>query len=182
MVYFVTGGSGSGKSAYAEDILSSLQTKHKVYIATMHAKDAEAKQKVLRHKKLRANKNFHTLEVPKNIHTIDVTKEESVLLECLSNLVANEMFDCDGAKKNCIPHIEMGIDHIIQQANDVIVVGNEVFSDIKIKDVYTNAYQKALAKVTRYIIEQSDIVIELVYGIPVVWKGQINETTKTIGL
>lgn len=172
MIYLVTGGSGSGKSTYAEDILSSLVTKNKVYIATMQANDPEAKQKVKRHRNLRETKNFMTMELPKNIHIADVTKEDGVLLECLSNLVANEMFDVDGAKEHCVAHIKKGIDHLISKACDVVIVGNEVFSDIKSKDSYTNAYVKALAKVTRYVAEQADIVIEVVYGIPIVWKGQ----------
>lgn len=173
MVYLITGGSGSGKSAYAEEVLMSQQALRKIYIATMQIRDEEAKEKVERHKKLREEKNFETLEIAKNMHEIHVSKEDSVLLECLSNLVANEMFDTDGSKEHCAVHIKKGIDHLIAQAKDVVIVGNEVFSDRKIKDSVTNAYIKALGEVTAYAAKQADIVIEIVYGIPVIWKGQM---------
>ena len=35
MVILVTGGSGSGKSEYAERLLTLLQKKNRIYIATM---------------------------------------------------------------------------------------------------------------------------------------------------
>ena len=44
MITLVTGGSGSGKSAYAEEILASCEGT-KYYIATMQIYDAEGEKK-----------------------------------------------------------------------------------------------------------------------------------------
>lgn len=66
MITLVTGGSGSGKSAYAESLLSSCEG-IRYYIATMQIYDAEGEKKVERHRKLRAGKGFLTIESPMNV-------------------------------------------------------------------------------------------------------------------
>ena len=45
MITLVIGGSGSGKSAYAEDLLSEYN-KNKYYLATMIVNDQEAEKRV----------------------------------------------------------------------------------------------------------------------------------------
>ena len=69
MITLVTGGSGSGKSAYAESLLSSCEG-IRYYIATMQIYDAEGEKKVERHRKLRAGKGFLTIESPMNVGKI----------------------------------------------------------------------------------------------------------------
>ena len=54
MMTLILGGSGSGKSAYAEDyLLRAAGDKNKYYIATMQIRDAEMQAKVDRHHRLR---------------------------------------------------------------------------------------------------------------------------------
>ena len=60
MITLVLGGSGSGKSAYAEHLLDGKTNKY--YIATMQVYDAEGEKKVARHRRLRAGKGFVTIE------------------------------------------------------------------------------------------------------------------------
>lgn len=43
MITLVTGGSGSGKSAYAEDVLTGFGSCERIYIATMYPFDEESK-------------------------------------------------------------------------------------------------------------------------------------------
>ena len=71
MITLVTGGSGSGKSAYAESLLYSCQG-IRYYIATMQIYDAEGEKKVERHRKLRAGKGFLTIESPMNVGKIRI--------------------------------------------------------------------------------------------------------------
>ena len=66
MFHVVTGGSGSGKSAYAEEQICMLKKKtnsrHLYYIATMVPYGKETEQKILRHRQMRNGKGFETLE------------------------------------------------------------------------------------------------------------------------
>lgn len=104
MITLITGGSGSGKSAYAEKYICHVSNekgyKEKYYIATMQVFDDEGQRKIDRHRRLRAGKGFITIEQPRDIKkAVEKLQSEnclknvrSALLECMSNLVANEMF------------------------------------------------------------------------------------------
>lgn len=62
MMILVTGGSGSGKSAFAEDQVVSFGEAERVYIATMFPFDEESKKRVQRHRNMRSGKGFETIE------------------------------------------------------------------------------------------------------------------------
>lgn len=99
MMYLIIGGSGSGKSAYAEELLFSLpDAGKKYYIATMQVCDEESRRRVQKHRKQREGKRFDTIEQPVHVSgaltQMDAGKK-SAMLECVSNLVANEMFAKD---------------------------------------------------------------------------------------
>ena len=91
MFIIVTGGSASGKSEYAENLVPN--TGNRVYLATMEPFGAEAETRIARHRKLREGKGFKTIECPVNIgNCFEACRGRHVLLEDLPNLVANEMF------------------------------------------------------------------------------------------
>ena len=118
MMYLIIGGSGSGKSAYAEELLFSLpDAGEKYYIATMQVCDEESRRRVQKHRKQREGKRFDTIEQPVHVSgaltQMDAGKK-SAMLECVSNLVANEMFAKDIYAENIYaedmyaddPHVE----------------------------------------------------------------------------
>lgn len=113
MMYLIIGGSGSGKSAYAEELLFSLpDAGKKYYIATMQVCDEESRRRVQKHRKQREGKKFYTIEQPVHVSgaltQMDAGKK-SAMLECVSNLVANEMFAKDIYAEDMYaddPHVE----------------------------------------------------------------------------
>jgi adenosylcobinamide kinase/adenosylcobinamide-phosphate guanylyltransferase len=98
MVIVVIGGSGSGKSEFAENLAVKLNRDHLIYIATMQPFGEEGRKRIVRHQVLRQDKNFHTIECYTDLDILSITEKTTVLLECMSNLVANEMFS-DGSEK-----------------------------------------------------------------------------------
>ncbi|MCM1144625.1 MAG: bifunctional adenosylcobinamide kinase/adenosylcobinamide-phosphate guanylyltransferase [Blautia sp.] len=103
MMVLILGGSGSGKSGYAEKIAVSLarRTMPGYYLATMQVWDDEGRRKVENHRKLRDGKGFLTIEQPTDIsQALEKMQpgEKVALLECISNLAANEMFSPEGAQ------------------------------------------------------------------------------------
>ena len=98
MTELILGGSASGKSFYAEQEVLRLAAgtdAGKYYLATMQDKSAEGQRRISRHKGMRAGKGFWTVEQPVDIH-LALEKMAGggriALLECISNLTANEMF------------------------------------------------------------------------------------------
>ena len=94
MIHLVTGGSGSGKSEYAENWLTGRNKKDGtyIYIATMQPYTEETMKKIERHHRLRAGKGFRTLEKYTDLSELEIPKNQGILLECISNLVANELY------------------------------------------------------------------------------------------
>ena len=56
-----------------------------------------------------------------------------------------------------------------------MVVTNEIFSDGIEYDEETLRYQKYLGQINAGLAKMADLVVEIVYGIPVVHKGKIPE-------
>ena len=100
MLHIVYGGSASGKSSYAESFAMSLQGDGRLlYIATMYPYkwgkaeiDPETMQRINRHRAMRADKGFDTVECYRHVEHIVAKRQDVLLLECMSNLLANEMY------------------------------------------------------------------------------------------
>ena len=171
MLTLVTGGSGSGKSEFAEDMSVSYESKNLIYIATMFPYDDECFKKIERHRIMRENKNFSTIESFINLKKVEIPKNSTVLLDCMSNLVANEMYHENGAKEKTVDSILEGIKHINSIADNLVIVTNEVFSDGIEYDSETKKYLKNLGDINSEIGRISDNVVEVVYTIPIYHKG-----------
>ncbi|MED9903847.1 MAG: bifunctional adenosylcobinamide kinase/adenosylcobinamide-phosphate guanylyltransferase [Lachnospiraceae bacterium] len=177
MVTLVIGGSGSGKSAYAETLMcENSDVKNKYYLATMQIYDEDGKRKVERHKKLRQGKGFLTIEQPRDIERAVPQMEtgaNAALLECMSNLAANEMF-----REKILPagqvvkKILTGMSELQKEVKHLIIVTNNVFEDGIIYDDGTMEYLKALAEINRELAKKADKIVEVVVGLPIVIKGE----------
>lgn len=117
MIVFVIGGSGSGKSAYAEKRLLAMEAEKKHYIATMRVFDEEGKKRVEKHRTMRRGKGFLTIEKPIDLGEIALDAGDAWMLECVSNLLANEMFTEDGIRdeKEMVDKILKDIGSLIEQ-------------------------------------------------------------------
>lgn len=175
MLILVTGGSGSGKSEFAEGMVLQLNKKPYLYIATMYPFDEECLQRIERHRHMRAEKQFDTLECYTNLAHADVSGYGTVLLECMSNLTANEMYQEGGAGERCEAEILDGIRKISGQCEHLVIVTNEIFSDGMEYDAETAKYQQHLGNINRQIAAMADLAVEVVYSIPVVHKGNLEE-------
>ena len=171
MFILVTGGAASGKSAYAEGLLASWRGP-KYYIATMQVGDGESAQRVARHRAARAGKGFCTLERPLDLMGLRLPQPGGgVLLECLSNLAANERFSPDGAGQGARGAILAGFDALLPQAGLVVAVTNEVFSDGVAYDPATLDYLDLLGGLNATLAARADRVVEVVCGLPILHKG-----------
>ena len=196
MMVLVVGGSGSGKSSYAEKVTVSLAQESvkeitksentslsdfklnipkKYYLATMQVFDDEGRKKVERHRNLRSGKGFFTIEQPTRISGALEKMEDgdrAVLLECISNLTANEMF----SEKKTMTEIQVtenvirDIKMLKEQTNHLVVVSNNIFEDGTTYDEITTKYIRAMGKINQKLAALADRVVEVVAGIPVTLK------------
>lgn len=171
MTTLVTGGSKCGKSSFAERILEG-RSGRKIYIATMQPFGADAIEAIERHRKMREGKGFETVERYTDIGDIQLPDGCAVLLECVGNLCANEMFR--GNEIVCpTENVISGIKTVSETASELVIVTNQVGSDGISYSEGTAQYIRCLGEINRYIAEIADNVIECVYGIPVLLKGEM---------
>ena len=193
MYYLVTGGAGSGKSEYAEDLALSLTENGDslFYIATMFPyDDEETRKRIERHRNLRAGKGFITIERPVEIskvldeikmsgseNTNDNSVQDSislsdtsrylkssvVLLEDLTNLYANECYQTNGHPDEIIEPLR----ELAANVKALIVVSNELYCDGNQYPEETMGFLRELALINRSIAKDADKVFEVVAGIPV---------------
>lgn len=180
MITLVTGGCGSGKSEYAEELAAGSGRPCKWYVATMEVWGDEDRRKVERHRKQRAGKGFHTIERPRGLEALRIPgspEQTAVLLECVSNLTANEMFggetlpDCGQERAATAGEaVVAGIRSLACQAAELVVVTNEVGLDGISYEAETMEYIRLMGRVNQRLAKLADRVVEVVYGIPVVLK------------
>lgn len=176
MIVFVIGGSGSGKSEFAESICMKLPTKEKYYIATMQAYDEESRARVEKHRKARSGKGFVTIEQGTHMEKVSLPEDSTALLECMSNLVANEVFAPEGRGASCTEVLKEGLHHLAKQAGNLVFVSNDIFTDGVEYDSSTENYLKILGEINREAAGMADLVYEVVCGIPICVKGQDSGT------
>lgn len=188
MMELVTGGSGSGKSAYAESVICG---KHRLlcettenaplyYIADMVPYGRETEKKIEAHRKMRAGKGFATLEwyvdLPGKISAPDSPelKGSCVLLECVSNLTANEMYEPAGAQNtggDTPESVIKGVRMLKERCAHLVVVTNDVFRESVPDSEEMTAYKDNLGMINRALAEMADRVTEVVSGVPVCIKS-----------
>ena len=169
MMILVAGGSKCGKSRYAESLFEK-RTEPKYYLATMRPYGEEAHAAIARHRTMRANKGFLTVEQYTEIDRAAIPEGSAVLLECMGNLLANEMFRGDTIT-DCADKIVTEILRLYRKTELLVIVTSQVCSDGMQYENGTAAYAAALGKINQALAKKADRVIECVYGIPVKVKG-----------
>ena len=168
MIALVTGGSGSGKSAYAEKLVKQISTDKRIYIATMRVWDGESEARVVRHQAQRAELGFDTIECPVDLGKLQIPEGATVLLEDIPNLVANEMFDANGDINRIVPALEK----LAGRCKNLVMVTGNIFADGGDYDRETREYMRLLSKTNGAAAALADFGTEIVYTIPVPFKGE----------
>lgn len=171
LVTFVTGGAASGKSALAERLCARSGARPLVYVATMDPTGREARERVRRHRALRAGKGFLVVERQRDLSGVRVPADSAVLLEDLGNLAANELFAPGGDEELAFLRMRAGVESLAASCARLVVVGNDVHADGVVYDEGTAAYLRLLARANAWFCERAACAVETVFGIPVWLKG-----------
>lgn len=183
-VTFISGGARSGKSAYAERLLTDQSAGRLVYIASGIASDDEMKQRIDKHKEDRRDADWLTIEQPKNLHEAlpFLQPGDLVLWDCLTTWLANELYEGydEGTpcvhRPGCLEQKQKQLLHTIMQMNEVVahlvIVSNEVLDEWVRYGEETEIYRQTIGTLHQRIVELADQAIEMDHGIPIVWKGE----------
>ncbi len=173
------GGSKSGKSALAEDWSQEAAerfTAPLVYLATMEAgEDRENLERIARHRRQRAGKGFRDVEKARDLLELgsEIPQGSVLLLECLGNLVANELFR-DDVKE--LPELSVeklkfkilrDLDGLMEKCRLLILVSNDISSDILDYDAGTRSWIRLMGALHTALAERRDgLCCEVTAGFP----------------
>jgi len=165
----VLGGINSGKSAFAESLITN-QTTTPYYVATSVVLDKETRDKVETHQTVRGP-NWHTIEEPVDLAAAleQLPTGSVVLVDCLTmwlnNLLYQEL-DVDGYTQNLL-------ETVARSDLDITFVSNEVGLGGISENALTRKFARLQGTLNQKIAEQSDRVAFVAAGLPMWLKGGI---------
>jgi adenosylcobinamide kinase/adenosylcobinamide-phosphate guanylyltransferase len=165
----VLGGARSGKSRYAESLITLLPPPF-VYVATAEAGDAEMAERIAVHRS-RRGVAWQTVEAPHDLAGAlsAVPTGTPVLVDCLTLWLSNRMLaKADlGAEINCL---ERALDDVV---GPVVMVANEVGSGIVPDNALARRFRDLQGALNQRLAARADRVVLMVAGLPL----HVKETT-----
>jgi len=167
LVTLVLGGVRSGKSRYAEGLITR-SPRPWVYVATAEARDDEMTERIAAHKARRAQ-GWQTIEAPHDL--ADAVKqapaEAAVLVDCLTLWLSNLMegnFDIDGQTTR-LQEVLAG------RAGPTVLVSNEVGLSIVPDNALARRFRDLQGALNQGMAAEAQRVVMMVAGIPIVVKS-----------
>jgi adenosylcobinamide kinase/adenosylcobinamide-phosphate guanylyltransferase len=164
----VLGGARSGKSDYAEGLITALPRPW-IYVATGEAGDPEMVERITAHR-LRRGARWNTIEAPQDLAAAlgTVPRTAPVLIECLTLWISNRMLagaDVDAE----FAGLQEALD---PRSGTTVVVSNEVGSGIVPDNALARRFRDLQGRLNQRLAARADHVALMVAGLPVVIKGR----------
>lgn len=170
-IVFVTGGSRSGKSDYAQKYAESLAGR-RTYLATCPVIDSEMAARVKKHQEARAGAEWSTIEETVNLAGVIRNDGHDILLvDCLTLWVNNVMYEAGVAGRNVTEEEISGLCREIinacrAHAGTIIFVTNEVGMGIVPDNAEARKFGDLAGRCNQVIASHADEVWFVVSGIP----------------
>lgn len=185
-VTFVIGGARSGKSTFAEQKAKEYSGKV-LYLATAVVTDRAMADRVKKHQQQRP-KSWSTLEMYSNFNNLINHEEfnecEAVLIDCITTLIGNLMFDSkidfDNCKPDDVNNLENNITKEVLTLIDLcnkcnkklIIVSNETGMGVVPSYYMGNYFRDMSGRINREIGSKSDNMYFIFSGIPIKLKSR----------
>lgn len=167
-IVFVLGGARSGKSRYAEALVTA-HPRPWIYVATAEAWDDEMVVRIARHRDDRGS-GWTTVEEPLDLpgalrrHAVPGT---TVLVDCLTLWVSNLM----GAERDVEVATAQLLDALAVVAGRVVIVSNEVGLGIVPDNALARAFRDHAGRLHQAVAARAGTVVLVVAGLPLTVKG-----------
>jgi adenosylcobinamide kinase/adenosylcobinamide-phosphate guanylyltransferase len=162
----VLGGARSGKSRYAEDLITALPPPW-VYIATAEARDPEMAERIAAHRSRRAAA-WHTVEAPHDLAGAlsAVSSNAPALVDCLTLWLSNRLL-AKAALDAEIDRLERALD---DRAGPVVLVANEVGGGIVPDNALARRFRDLQGALNQRLAARAGRVVLMVAGLPLIVK------------
>jgi adenosylcobinamide kinase / adenosylcobinamide-phosphate guanylyltransferase len=167
----VLGGARSGKSRYAESLITAAPLPW-VYVATAQAQDAEMADRIAHHRE-RRGAGWHTIEEPHDLEdAIDAAPAgAAVLVDCLTLWLTNRML-AEGDIDADIDADTGGLEAALaRRRGPAVLVSNEVGSGIVPDNALARRFRDLQGRLNQRLAAHADCVVLVVAGLPLIVKG-----------
>lgn len=174
-IIFVTGGSRSGKSQFAEKMARDISNQV-VYLATAQALDEEMKIRI-EHHQARRPPDWQTLEEPLAIDQKVAGlngKTSVILLDCLTLWISNWMHqESRDIESRCQGILTQVFQTVRSRDYSLILVSNEVGMGIVPDLPLTRSFSDIAGRLNQFASSEADEVYFMVSGIPMKLKPKV---------
>ena len=160
----VLGGARSGKSRYAERLITALPPPW-IYVATAQAHYTEMAERIAAHR-ARRDAWWRTIEAPHDVASALVADEGPVLVDCVTLWLSNRM-PADADMDAEIAGLEAALDACL---GPVVLVSNEVGFGIVPDNALARRFRDLQGHLNQRLAARADRVVLVVAGIPVMVK------------
>ena len=167
-VTLVLGGARSGKSGYAEKLITA-QTARWVYMATATAGDREMEERIRQHQR-RRGEGWSTVEVPLDLVaglSQQADEETVILVDCLTLWLSNMLF----AELNVEYETERLVACLTELPGRAILVSNEVGLGIVPENALARRFRDDAGRLNQAVAAVADAVIFVAAGLPLQLKA-----------
>ena len=163
----VLGGARSGKSRYAESLITACAPPW-IYVATAQAGDDEMAERIAAHR-ARRGAGWQTIEAPHDLAgAVDaVSLHASLLVDCLTLWLTNRML----AKADLDAEILRLEEALARRTGAAVLVSNEVGYGIVPDNALARGFRDAQGRLNQRLAARADRVVLVVAGLPLVVKG-----------
>lgn len=163
---FVLGGAASGKSAYAEGLVTARPGPW-TYVATAQAFDDEMRDKIARHR-ARRTKGWHTVEAPLDLAgALKGVTQGVVLIDCMTLWLTNHVL----AERDLAAETASLQRALTDCTVPIVAVSNEVGQGIVPDNALGRQFREAQGRLNIALAARADRVVQVVAGLPNVLKG-----------
>jgi adenosylcobinamide kinase/adenosylcobinamide-phosphate guanylyltransferase len=163
-IFFVTGGSRSGKSAYAQRLAEGWPGRL-LYIATAESRDEEMEKRILKHREARCGR-WDTLELPLDL-PLGVEKAAEyggALVDCLTLWTSNLMERYGEDDSAIMSEADRFVSALQASSAKIVVVTGEVGLGIVPADPYTRRFRDLAGLINQKVSTAADVARFVVSG------------------
>jgi adenosylcobinamide kinase/adenosylcobinamide-phosphate guanylyltransferase len=168
----VIGGARSGKSAFAENLITATG-RRRIYIATAEAWDDEMRDRIATHRQDRGD-GWTTVDAPLDLAgaLATIPADAAVLVDCATLWLTNHML----AEHDLAMETDRLLASLATCAAPVVVVSNEVGWGIVPDNALARRFRDAQGRLNQRMAAQADLVVGVMAGLPFALKGRLPGT------
>ncbi len=167
MIIYISGGSRSGKSRYAQ-LRALALADNPVYVATAKIWDEEFAERVQRHQQERGLE-WTSLEAEKNLAQLPL-ENRVVVIDCVTLWLTNLFMDHESDMASTLTAFKAEVDALLEIPATLLIISNEIGMGLHAETSLGRKFTDLQGWADQYVAEKASEAVFMVSGLPLVLK------------